>query len=62
HHPFITLAVALLLLCGLVMMVRLIWKALRQVFSGRWIPAHGLMQAPRVMERRGRGAALDDID
>src|ERR1700749_1464891 len=43
HHPFFTLAVAIVLLCGLVMMVRLIWKALRQVFSGRWIPHHGLM-------------------
>ena len=53
HHPVVTLAVALGLLCVLVMMVRLIWKALRQVFSGRWMPAQGLMQAPRVMERRG---------
>lgn len=54
HHPIITLVVALALLACLVMMVRLIWRALRQVFSGRWMPAHGLMQAPRVMERRGR--------
>jgi hypothetical protein len=53
HHPFVTLAVALLVLVCLVMMVRLIWRALRQVFSGRWMPAQGLMQAPRVMERRG---------
>jgi hypothetical protein len=60
HHPVITLVVALLLLCGLVMTVRFIWKALRQVFSGRWIPSHGLMQAPRVMERRGGAHADDD--
>jgi hypothetical protein len=53
HHPVITLSVALLVLVGLVMMVRLIWRALRQVFSGRWMPAAGLMQAPRVMEHRG---------
>jgi len=59
HHPIITLVVALALLGVLVMMVRFIWRALRQVFSGRWIPAHGLMQAPRVMERRG-GAHADD--
>jgi hypothetical protein len=58
HHPIITLLFALLLLCGLVMMVRLIWRALRQVFSGRWMPSHGLMLAPRVMERRG--GAHDD--
>lgn len=53
HHPFITLSVALLVLVCLVMMVRLIWRALRQVVSGHWMPAQGLMQAPRVMERRG---------
>jgi hypothetical protein len=58
HHPIITLALALVLLCALVMVVRIIWKAIKQVFSGRWMPAHGLMQAPRVMERRG--GAHDD--
>ena len=52
-YPFITLLVALAVLVGLIMAVRLIWRALRQVFSGRWMPAPGLMQAPRVMERRG---------
>jgi hypothetical protein len=57
-HPFITLAVALVLLACFVVMLRLIWKALGQVYAGRWMPAHGLMQAPRVMERRGR--AHDD--
>lgn len=58
HHPIITLSLALVLLCALVMVVRIIWKAIKQVFSGRWMPAHGLMQAPRVMERRG--GAHDD--
>jgi hypothetical protein len=60
HHPFLTLAVALVLLCGLVILVRIIWNALRQVFSGRWIPSHGFMQGPRVMERRGGAHADDD--
>jgi hypothetical protein len=60
HHPVITLTVALVMLCGLVMLVRLIWRALRQVFSGRWMPSHGLMQPPRVMERRG-GAHDDEV-
>jgi hypothetical protein len=60
HHPFITLAAALLVLVCLVVMVRLIWRALRQVFSGRWMPAQGLMQAPRVMERRG-GSHDDEV-
>ena len=53
HHPIITLIVALAALVCLVMMVRLIWRTLRQVFSGRWMPAPGLMQGPRVMELRG---------
>jgi hypothetical protein len=61
YHPFITLLVALAVLVGLIMAVRLIWRALRQVFSGRWMPAPGLMQAPRVMERRG-DRHEDDID
>jgi len=60
HHPIITLAIALVVLAGLVMLVRLIWRALRQVFSGRWMPAHGLMQAPRVMERRGANREESD--
>ncbi len=60
HHPFITLSLALFLLAAMVIMVRLIWRALRQVFSGRWMPAQGLMQAPRVMERRG-GPHDDEI-
>ena len=58
HYPVITLVVALAVLAFLIMIVRLIWRALRQVFSGRWMPAPGLMQAPRVMERRG--GAHDD--
>jgi hypothetical protein len=53
RHPFATIAIALGVLLVMVMLVRLIWRALRQVFSGRWMPAPGLLQAPRVMERRG---------
>lgn len=53
HHPVMTLVIALMVLVGLMMMVRFIWRALRQVFSGHWMPKAGLMQAPRVMERRG---------
>jgi hypothetical protein len=53
HHPIITLVIALVVLAGLMLMVRLIWRALRQVIRGRWMPAPGLMQGPRVMERRG---------
>jgi hypothetical protein len=60
QHPIITLAIALIVLVFLIMMVRLIWRALRQVISGRWMPAPGLMQHPRVMERRG--AQRDELD
>ncbi len=60
HHPIITLTIALVILVFLVMMVRFIWRALRQVFSGHWMPSQGLMQAPRVMERRG--GAHDDTE
>lgn len=53
RHPFATIAIALAVLLVMIILVRLIWRALRQVFSGRWMPAPGLLQAPRVMERRG---------
>jgi hypothetical protein len=53
HHPIITIVVALSVLALLIFLVRLIWRSLRQVISGRWMPAPGLMQGPRVMERRG---------
>lgn len=58
-HPFITLAFAMVVLVILVILVRLIWRTLRRVFSGHWMPGPGLMQAPRVMERRG---AFQDDD
>jgi hypothetical protein len=60
HHPIITVVVALIVLAFLIAMVRLIWRALRQVISGRWMPAPGLMQDPRVMERRG--AQRDELE
>jgi hypothetical protein len=60
HHPVITLAIALVVLAGLVVMVRLIWRVLRQVVSGRWMPSQGLMQAPRTSEMR-RPVVDDDL-
>jgi hypothetical protein len=60
-HPVITLVIALILLALMVMLVRLIWRALRQVFSGRWMPRSGLMQAPRVMEHRS-STSRDELD
>ena len=38
NHPYITLFLALAGLVGLILLVRMIWRTLRQVFSGRWVP------------------------
>ncbi len=59
QHPFITLILALLVLAVLIVLVRLIWRTLRQVFSGRWVPRHGFLQDARTSDRIGRRE--DDI-
>lgn len=62
HHPLITLFLALVVLVGLIITVRFIWKSLRQVFRGRWMPAAGLMQAPRMREERiSRAVTRPDV-
>jgi hypothetical protein len=52
-HPYLTLAFALLVLALVIAMVRLIWRALRQVFAGRWVPRHGFLQEARTSDRLG---------
>jgi hypothetical protein len=54
EHPYLTLAFALAVLCLLVALVRLIWRTLRQVFAGRWVPRHGFLQDARTSDRLGR--------
>jgi hypothetical protein len=54
HHPYITLAFALVILVLLMMTVRLIWRTLRQVFSGCWVPRRGFLQDARTSDRMGR--------
>jgi hypothetical protein len=54
QHPFVTLALAFLLLVLLMALVRLIWRTLRQVFAGRWVPRHGFLQDARTSDRLGR--------
>jgi hypothetical protein len=54
QHPYLTLAFALAVLCLLVALVRLIWRTLRQVFAGRWVPRHGFLQDARTSDRLGR--------
>jgi len=54
HHPYLTLAFAMLVLVLLIAMVRLIWRTLRQVFAGRWVPRRGFLQDARTSDRLGR--------
>jgi hypothetical protein len=54
QHPYLTLAFALGVLCLLIVLVRLIWRTLRQVFAGRWVPRHGFLQDARTSDRLGR--------
>ncbi len=48
QHPYWALAIALVLLVVLVLTVRMIWRALRRVFTGHWMPGCGLLQDPRM--------------
>lgn len=50
-HPFITLVAALAVLIGLILVVRLIWRTLKQVMSGRWVPYRGFRQQARTSDR-----------
>lgn len=47
QHPWLTLTFALAILVLLIMAVRLIWRALKKVFSGHWMPGSGLLQDAR---------------
>ena len=47
EHPYLTLLLALLVLTALIVAVRLIWRTLRQVFAGRWVPRAGFRQDAR---------------
>jgi hypothetical protein len=54
QHPYLTLVFALIVLVLLIALVRLIWRTLRQVFAGRWVPRHGFLQDARTSDRLGR--------
>src|SRR5258705_7558629 len=54
EHPYLTLGFALGVLGKVVALVRLIWRTLRQVFKGRWVPRHGFLQDARTSDRLGR--------
>jgi hypothetical protein len=53
-HPFLTLTAAIAILIALMLVVRLIWRTLRQVFAGRWVPYRGFRQDARTSDRLGR--------
>lgn len=53
-HPYLTLSFALIILIALIAIVRLIWRTLRQVFSGRWVPRSGFRQEARTSDRLPR--------
>lgn len=54
QYPFVTLIFALIVLALLIALVRLIWRTLRQVFAGRWVPRHGFRQEARTSDRLER--------
>lgn len=54
RHPYVTLVCALVLLVLLIVLVRLIWRTLCQVFAGRWVPRQGFLQDARTSDRLGR--------
>ena len=49
-HPYITLTIALIILVALILLVRLVWRTLKQMLSGRWTasrdPARGSSDQP----------------
>jgi hypothetical protein len=51
NHPYITLVIALAGLVGLIFLVRLLWRTVKHVFSGRWMPLGG---SPANATRRDR--------
>jgi hypothetical protein len=60
EHPFIALSFALLLLAAFMLVVRFVWRVLRQVFSGRWSPGRDLRHDARTQFRERLIA--DDAD
>ncbi|MEO8333325.1 MAG: DUF4126 domain-containing protein [bacterium] len=54
QYPFLTLLFALIVLAVLIALVRLIWRTLRQVFAGRWVPRQGFRQEARTSDRLER--------
>jgi hypothetical protein len=54
EHPYLTLGFAIIVLATLMLIVRLIWRTLRQVLSGKWVPRQGFWQDARTSDRLPR--------
>jgi hypothetical protein len=48
QYPFLALSIALVALVLMILLVRRIWRTLRRVFTGHWMPGCGLLQQPRT--------------
>jgi hypothetical protein len=53
-HPYMSLGIALSVLIVMIVVVRLIWRTLRRVFTGNWTPRGALMQGPRCAPHSSR--------
>lgn len=62
EHPYIALLIGIIVLIGLILTVRLIWRALRRVFSGRWEPAGGYLQEARGSIANAPPTVRPDLD
>lgn len=60
NHPWLSLAVALTALVVMMLLVRSIWRTLRRVLSGRWMPRSGLMHEARCSFNERPAADVDD--
>lgn len=60
EHPFLSLAVALTALVVMMLAVRSIWRTLRRVLAGRWMPRAGLLHEPRCSFQERPEAERDD--
>jgi len=60
QHPWLSLAVALTALVVMMLAVRAIWRTLRRVLSGRWMPRSGLLHEPRCSFQERPVADVED--
>ena len=60
RHPWLSLLVALVARAAMMLAVRTIWRTLRRVLAGRWMPRSGLMHEPRCSFHQRPVAEVDD--